>query len=148
MRIFSWKHSNDSNVGGQFNLLLFLVIIKNGRALGVQYSRLGHARAAFARKEVILSAGAIASPQLLMLSGVGETSALSQLGIPLQIDLPAVGQNLQSHVGTGELIFTVKKQGSTFSPLKIFTNPLNVLDYFLTGNGPLATPSGKNTLPL
>ena len=91
---------------------------------------------AYARSEVILSAGAIASPQLLLLSGIGPKSDLDHLGIKVVKDLPGVGKNLQCHVGTGEVIFTVDKPAAS-NPLRVFTNPLNLLDYFLNGNGPL-----------
>ena len=56
--------------------------------------------------EVIVSAGAIASPQILMLSGIGPAEHLSYHGIPVVVDLP-VGRNMQSHVGTGELAYSL-----------------------------------------
>ena len=92
---------------------------------------------AFARNEVIVSAGAIASPQLLMLSGIGPATTLGKHGIPLVKNMPGVGQNLQSHVGTGELIFTVDKPVS-FNPVRLVPNPVNWINYFLNGDGPLA----------
>jgi choline dehydrogenase len=52
------------------------------------------------RREVILSAGAIASPQMLMLSGIGDGEAMSKLGIQVAHELPTVGKNLQDHVAT------------------------------------------------
>merc|ERR1712008_360210 len=79
--------------------------------------------------EVILSAGALANPQILMLSGIGPSQLLEKHGIPVVKNLPGVGQNLQSHVGTGELIFTVDKPVS-FNPLRLATNPVNLLNYF------------------
>ena len=97
---------------------------------------------AYARNEVIMSAGAIASPQLLMLSGIGPKDTLKYHGIHIKQDLPGVGKNLQSHIGLGEMIFTVKKPVA-FNPLRILTNPANILNYFINGKGPLATPSGK-----
>ena len=56
-----------------------------------------------------MSAGAVASPQLLMLSGIGPADHLKYHNIPVVVDLP-VGYNLQSHVGVGELVFTVKEK--------------------------------------
>eukprot|EP00439_Symbiodinium_sp_Y106_P032939 s4739_g3.t4 len=52
----------------------------------------------FAREEVILSAGAVGSPQLLMTSGIGDAKELERLGLPVLLDQPAVGQNLQDHL--------------------------------------------------
>lgn len=76
----------------------------------------GKTRTARAHGEIILCAGAIATPQLLMLSGVGPSDHLAEMGIPLVADLP-VGYNLQSHVGTGEVAFTLKEKVS-YSPLR------------------------------
>lgn len=68
------------------------------RATGVTYTQRGEARRATARREVILTAGAIASPQLLQLSGVGEGERLRGLGIETVLDQPQVGRNLQDHL--------------------------------------------------
>jgi choline dehydrogenase len=70
------------------------------RAEGVEYLRFGQVERAFATGEVIVSAGALRSPQLLMLSGIGPAAALQKLGIRVRVDLPGVGQNLQDHVHT------------------------------------------------
>ncbi len=74
------------------------VIIHDGKARGVCYSRGRENFTAFAKSEVILCAGAINSPQLLMLSGVGNAEDLSQLKIKVAADLPGVGQNLMDHL--------------------------------------------------
>jgi len=73
------------------------VEVENGRAVGVTYRIGGERRIARARREVILSAGTIGSPQLLQLSGIGAGAHLSALGIPVVRDLPGVGENLQDH---------------------------------------------------
>ncbi|WP_424360715.1 GMC family oxidoreductase [Methylocystis parvus] len=70
------------------------------RAVGVDYIRLGSAEAVRAEREVILSAGALRSPQLLMLSGVGPRAELEKMGIDVRIELPGVGKNLQDHLHT------------------------------------------------
>lgn len=70
----------------------------NGRAVGVEFRRAGRACVARAEREVIVSAGAIASPQLLMLSGIGPAAALRELGIEIVADRPEVGANLQDHL--------------------------------------------------
>jgi choline dehydrogenase len=68
------------------------------RAVGVEYERGGALGLVRARREVIVSGGAINSPQLLMLSGIGEADGLRQLGLPVVADLPGVGGNLQDHI--------------------------------------------------
>nr|KAG5706356.1 hypothetical protein BaRGS_033117 [Batillaria attramentaria] len=73
------------------------VVIENGRATGVEFTTGGNTHTVRAKREVILSAGAIGSPQILMLSGVGPKEHLKSLGIKVQADLP-VGDNLQDHV--------------------------------------------------
>ena len=82
------------------------VLFEDGRAVGVQAARLGETGAPHeyrAEREVVLCGGAYNSPQLLMLSGVGPAELLSAMQIPVIADLPAVGQNLQDHSGTGLL---------------------------------------------
>lgn len=72
------------------------------RALGITGTMLdGSAKQVRARRELILSAGALGSPQLLLLSGIGSASQLADFGIPVVCDLPQVGQNLQDHTLTG-----------------------------------------------
>ena len=73
--------------------------IEDGRATGVRYVVNGQPRDARARASVILSAGAINSPQLLQLSGIGPGGVLSDKGIAVKHDMPAVGRHLQDHLG-------------------------------------------------
>ncbi|MFL6051933.1 MAG: GMC family oxidoreductase [Actinoallomurus sp.] len=77
--------------------LVTRVVIEDGRATGVCYLRGGTEQRAVARREVILSGGAVNSPQILMLSGVGPADHLRSLGIDAIVDLPAVGTGLQDH---------------------------------------------------
>ena len=69
----------------------------------MQAERLGELHEFRAEREVILSGGAYNSPQLLMLSGIGPAELLTMLQIPVVADLPAVGENLQDHPGSGWL---------------------------------------------
>ncbi|MGE3301852.1 MAG: GMC family oxidoreductase [Hyphomonadaceae bacterium] len=73
------------------------VAIENGRARGVEILHLGVAERVSAEREVIVCAGAIKSPQLLMLSGVGPAEELAAQGLPVVVDSPNVGRNLQNH---------------------------------------------------
>lgn len=74
------------------------VMIEGGRAVGVKYRRKNQDHVAYADQEVLVSAGAFGSPQLLMLSGVGPANHLESLGIDVELDLAGVGENLQDHI--------------------------------------------------
>ncbi len=74
------------------------VVLDGKRAVGVRWRQDGGARAARCRGEVILAAGSIGSAQLLLLSGVGPGGQLQALGIPIVLDKPGVGENLQDHL--------------------------------------------------
>src|SRR5690606_19405200 len=76
------------------NALTTRVLFDRRQAVGVEFERGGKRQVARARHEVILSAGAINSPQLLLLSGIGPAEELTELGIPVVADLPGVGRNL------------------------------------------------------
>ncbi|MDB5718104.1 MAG: glucose-methanol-choline oxidoreductase [Sphingomonas bacterium] len=75
------------------------ILIEEGRAVGIEYLQRGERHIARARREVILSGGAIASPQLLLLSGIGPADELGPLGITPLHDLPGVGRNLNDQPG-------------------------------------------------
>jgi choline dehydrogenase/4-pyridoxate dehydrogenase len=72
--------------------------LSQGRATSVSYSKNGLSVTAHAREEIIVSAGVINTPQILMLSGIGDAAKLQALGIAPELDLPGVGQNLQDHM--------------------------------------------------
>lgn len=74
------------------------VLLEGTRAVGIEYSKGGSIKTARARKEVILSAGSIGSPQLLQLSGIGPAKVLEDAGVEVVKDLPGVGENLQDHL--------------------------------------------------
>jgi choline dehydrogenase len=77
--------------------LAFAVIVEGSRAVGVIYARNGQKETVHAERDVILCGGAINSPQLLQLSGIGPADHLRALGIPVRHDLPGVGANLNDH---------------------------------------------------
>jgi choline dehydrogenase len=85
------------------------VLCEAGRAVGVEYGRGGRRRQATADKEVILCGGAINSPQLLQLSGIGPGPVLRAAGIAMVCESPAVGLNLQDHIGVDYLFRSRKK---------------------------------------
>jgi choline dehydrogenase len=80
------------------NALTSRVLIEKGRAVGVEYMRGGKSAKVYASAEVILCGGAINSPQILLLSGIGPADELRKVGVALLHDLPGVGKNLQDHL--------------------------------------------------
>ena len=88
-----------SNLSIKKNAHATRILFEGQKAIGIEYRQNGQVKQAYAGKEVILSAGAINSPQLLQLSGVGGAERLKQLGIDVVLDAPAVGDHLQDHLG-------------------------------------------------
>lgn len=74
------------------------LIMQDERAVGVRYRTSQGEHSAYAAQEVVLSAGTLSTPKILMLSGIGPAAALSPLNIPVVRDLPGVGQNFQDHL--------------------------------------------------
>ncbi|MGN8119113.1 GMC family oxidoreductase [Labrys sp. 22185] len=114
------------------------VIIERGRAVGVECIQ-GATRCVYqARREVILSSGAIATPKLLMLSGIGPAAQLSRHGIGIHADLPGVGQNLQDHIEIS-LIYQLNGPHSYDKYKKLHWKALAGLNYALFRHGPAAS---------
>lgn len=88
---------NRPNLQVETNALAGRILFEGKRAVGVEFRQNGQKRVAMARAEVILAGGAINSPQLLQLSGVGPGELLNRHGIEVVADLPGVGENLQDH---------------------------------------------------
>ena len=89
-----------SNLRIEPRCLVTRLLFEGTRATGVEYVHNGKLVRMHARREVIVCGGAINSPQILMLSGIGDPSALEKLAIPVVADVPGVGQNLQDHLET------------------------------------------------
>jgi choline dehydrogenase len=104
------------------------------KAVAVTFEQGGKTVTAQAAREIILCAGAIGSPQILMLSGLGPAQALSRLGISVIADLPGVGQNLQDHLATG---VTYKcRQPVTLATAETLGN---LVRYLIFKRGPLTS---------
>jgi choline dehydrogenase len=91
------------------NAFVFRLLIERERARGVEVFADGRVQRVDAESEVILAAGAIGSPHLLMLSGIGPAAHLSAHGIPVIADFPGVGQDLQDHIGGGSVSAVLKE---------------------------------------
>ncbi|MGS0625905.1 GMC family oxidoreductase [Ralstonia sp. VS2407] len=114
------------------------ILIEKGRATGVEYVERGKTCRLRAKREVILCAGAINSPKLLMLSGVGPASMLEQHGIPVHADLTGVGQNLQDHIEIS-LIYQLNGPHSYDKYKKPHWKALAGLQYALFNSGPASS---------
>uniref|UniRef100_A0A336M2J5 CSON009341 protein n=2 Tax=Culicoides sonorensis TaxID=179676 RepID=A0A336M2J5_CULSO len=113
-------------------------------AYGVEYVRFKKRNNVFAAKEVILSAGAFSSPQILMLSGIGQEHELKRIGVPLLQDLP-VGKVMYDHLCHFGPTFTVNTSGISVSSDRVLF-PHNLKEYFTTGGSPLSIIGGVETL--
>jgi choline dehydrogenase len=115
------------------------LLVDKGRVLGVRYVVSGDktVRTAKASREVILSAGSIGSPHILMLAGIGPAAHLKEKGVDVVHDLPGVGANLQDHL-MPPVAFTVKQKGAhQFGTIKALAW---LGQYALFGRGPLTHP--------
>ncbi|WP_343737880.1 choline dehydrogenase [Achromobacter sp.] len=114
------------------------VLFEGSRACGVRYRQGGQVRTLRARREVVLCAGALQSPQLLQLSGVGPASLLREFGIGVVRDLPGVGENLQDHLQI-RLIYETTRPITTNDQLRSLTGRVRMgLQWLLLRSGPLA----------
>ena len=127
-----------ANLTVETRALATRIVVENGRATGVEYRRRGKSATARAAREVIVAAGAIGSPRLLMLSGIGRAGDLQALGIDVVHDLPGVGRNLQDHFD----VYVVSECRGDFSYDKVLRPHRTLwalLQYLLFRQGPLAS---------
>lgn len=114
------------------------IIMEGKRAAGVNYRKAGKQETLHARKEVILCAGALQSPQLLQLSGIGPSWLLQKFGVPVVHELPGVGENLQDHLQL-RLIYEVTRPITTNDQLRSLIGRTRIgVQWLLFRNGPLA----------
>jgi len=113
------------------------VLFEGRRAVGVAYRQAGRTHEARAAIEVVLCGGAVNSPQLLLLSGVGPARHLREHDLDVVADLPGVGENLQDHPVIGV------HQHSPHSSLIDAEKPQYLVDYLVRGRGPLTSNVGE-----
>ena len=122
------------------------ILFSGNRANAVQYLKDGKEHKAQAAREIILTAGAMQSPKLLELSGVGDSSRLGGLGIPVVRDLPGVGENLQDHLQLRSM-YRVSKPITTNDDLKTLWGHARIgLRWLLKRSGPLAIGINQGSL--
>jgi choline dehydrogenase len=118
------------------------VLFEGCRAVGVECLTGGELRQMRAAREVILSAGAIGSPQILQLSGIGPKALLDTVGVPLVKDLPGVGRNLQDHLQI-RLVYKTSQRTLNDEVNNIFKQAWVGLQYWLTRTGPLTLAASQ-----
>ena len=122
------------NLTVRTDCLVTSVLIEGGRAVGVRYIHRGTEHDVRVQSEVILSGGAVNSPQLLMLSGIGPADHLREHGVAVVADSPGVGANLSDHPIASALWSTPKVRS-----LAEMAGPRNLLRWQLTHTGPMTT---------
>ncbi len=114
------------------------ILVRGNRATGVEYIQRGNPRTAAAEREVILTAGAIGTPKLMMLSGIGPATHLREHAVEVIQDLPGVGENLNDHFGI-DIVAELKGHYS----LDKYNKPHRALwagvQYYLFGTGPVTS---------
>ena len=137
-RAYLWPAMKRRNVDVRTHAHVSRIVFDGLRASGVEYIRGGKKEVVRARKGVILSAGTIASPQLLMVSGIGPAAHLRSHNIPVVLDAPGVGQNYQDHSSTNCTVWvntpTYNVQNSIFHKIAYG------VAWLAFGNGPGSTP--------
>lgn len=110
------------------------ILFDGKTAEGVEFLHKGETKRAYAKREVILSGGAIASPQILQRSGVGPLDILEEFDIPVVHELPGVGQNLQDHLEM-YIQYECKEPISLYPALKFWNQPMIGAEWLFKGTG-------------
>ena len=138
-RAYLYPALNRKNLHTKTNITVDKVIFKNKKAIGVEYFEKGKKKVSGCNREVILSSGAVNSPQILMRSGIGDPEDIKKHGIQVIHELKGVGKNLQDH-------FAVVSQFACTQPVTLhrsagfFSTMLAGAKYLITGTGDAANP--------
>lgn len=135
-RTFLGSSAARHNVHVMTETVVTSLCLIDGRCTGVKYVRGHELGELLARKEVILSAGSINSPQLLQLSGIGDPDHLSSIGIQTKVALPGVGQNLSDHY-TSRLVYRIKDLVSINELARGWRLIREIAKFFAAGRGAL-----------
>ncbi len=118
------------------------VILDGTRATGVEYARGGALHHVSAAREVLLAGGVFNTPQLLMLSGIGEPDHLREVGVEPRIRLPGVGRNLQDHLSV-DVHHARRERGPFHAEMRLDRAALNMARAYLLGTGPGTVLPGR-----
>jgi 4-pyridoxate dehydrogenase len=122
------------NLTVETGALVLRINFAGQRATGIEYIRNGKRCAARAEREVILAGGVINSPQLLLLSGIGDPDALRALGIEVRVPLRGVGQNLQDHISAG-VLWRRSEPGPLHATMRLDRIALDLARTYFFGSG-------------
>jgi choline dehydrogenase/4-pyridoxate dehydrogenase len=122
------------NLAVEVNAHVTRIVFENSKAVGVEYVQKGLKRVARADREVLLSGGVINSPQVLMLSGIGDPADLQKHGIKVRSPLPGVGRNLQDHV-MAPLPYVRKEPGPFHKHMRMDRIAVELAKCYLFGKG-------------
>lgn len=133
---------NRKNLTVEIRAQVERIVIENGAATGVIFNQNGQSKTATANKEVLLSAGAYNSPQILQLSGIGDGEDLKKHNIPVNKHLPGVGKNLQDHLIYFN-IFNSTYKNSLDAAERFPVVVKHLLNYFINKKGPFSSNVGE-----
>jgi choline dehydrogenase-like flavoprotein len=115
------------------------VTLDGARTTGVEILRGAERQAISAQREVILAGGAIGSPQMLLLSGIGDCAALQRFGIPVAHHLPSVGANYHDHISAYVQMWMSNADSYGISPRSVPRGLWNIFEYLVKREGPFAS---------
>ncbi|MGN6234397.1 MAG: GMC family oxidoreductase [Trinickia sp.] len=118
------------------------ILFEGATAIGIEYLHHGERTTVRARAEVVLAAGAIGSPQILQLSGIGPKALLQRAGVPVRVDLPGVGRNLQDHLQV-RLVFRTRERTLNDEVNHPLRKAWIALQYALWRTGPLTLAASQ-----
>ena len=118
------------------------ILFEGATAIGVEYLHNGERKTVRARAEVVLASGAIGSPQILQLSGIGPQALLQRVGVPVRVDLPGVGRNLQDHLQV-RLVFRTRERTLNDEVNHPLRKAWIALQYALWRTGPLTLAASQ-----
>jgi choline dehydrogenase-like flavoprotein len=130
------------NLTVETNALATRVILEGTRATGVEYARHGRLHQTSINREVLLAGGVFNTPQLLMLSGIGEADHLRDVGIEPTVNLPGVGKNLQDHLSV-DVHHARRSRGPFHAEMRLDRAAVNMVRAYLFGTGPGTALPGR-----
>lgn len=140
-RAFLYPAMKRGNADVRTGAQVLQILFEGKRAVGVRYRRDGRDEVVFANREIVVSAGAIGSPHLLQISGVGDPDQLSAIGLPVVHALPGVGENLQDHYAA-RMVMRIRGMRTINERVRGVGLVKEVARYALTRRGALAlTPT-------